>query len=319
MKIVVLDGYTLNPGDITWKGLEALGELTVYDRTGESEILERIGDAEIVFTNKTPLKREAFSALPQIKYVGVLATGYNVVDIAAAKEYGVKVTNIPTYGTASVAQYTFALLLELCHHVWEHSEAVRRGEWNRCPDFCFWNYPLVELAGKTMGIIGFGRIGRSVAQIAQAMGMRVLAYDSYQDKSLESETLRYGELEELLRKSDVISLHCPLFESTKGIINKDSIAKMKDGVMLINTSRGPLIIEEDLARALNSGKVAGAAVDVVSTEPITTDNPLLQAKNCIITPHIAWAPKESRERLMNIAVENLASFLKGEPVNVVNP
>ena len=225
MKIVVLDGYTLNPGDITWKGLEALGELTVYDRTGESEILERIGDAEIVFTNKTPLKREAFSALPQIKYVGVLATGYNVVDIAAAKEYGVKVTNIPTYGTASVAQYTFALLLELCHHVWEHSEAVRRGEWNRCPDFCFWNYPLVELAGKTMGIIGFGRIGRSVAQIAQAMGMRVLAYDSYQDKSLESETLRYGELDELLRKSDVISLHCPLFKAQRVSSTKTRLLK----------------------------------------------------------------------------------------------
>jgi glycerate dehydrogenase len=319
MKIVVLDGYTLNPGDLTWKGLEALGELTVYDRTEESKILERIGDAEIVFTNKTPLKREVFSAMPQIKYVGVLATGYNVVDVAAAKEYGVKVTNIPTYGTASVAQYTFALLLELCHHVGEHSEAVRRGEWNRCPDFCFWNYPLVELDGKTMGIIGFGRIGRAVAQIAQAMGMRVIAYDSYQDKSLESKTLKYGDLDELLRQSDVISLHCPLFESTKGIINKDTIAKMKDGVMLINTSRGPLIVEEDLARALNSGKVAGAAVDVVSTEPITADNPLLKAKNCIITPHIAWAPKESRERLMNIAVENLASFLKGEPVNVVNP
>jgi glycerate dehydrogenase len=318
MKIVVLDGYTLNPGDLTWKGLEALGGLTVYDRTEESKILERIGDAEIVFTNKTPLKREVFAALPQIKYVGVLATGYNVVDVAAAKEHGVKVTNIPTYGTASVAQYTFALLLELCHHAWEHSEAVRRGDWNRCPDFCFWNYPLVELAGKTMGIIGFGRIGKAVANIAQAMGMRVIAHDSYQDKSLESETLRHGDLDELLRESDVISLHCPLFESTRGIINKNTIAKMKDSVMIINTSRGPLIVEEDLAQALDSGKVAGAAVDVVSTEPIKTDNPLLKAKNCIITPHIAWAPKESRERLMNIAVENLASFLKGEPVNVVN-
>lgn len=319
MKIVVLDGYTLNPGDLTWKGLEVLGGLTVYDRTEESKILERIGDAEIVFTNKTPLKREVFAALPQIKYVGVLATGYNVVDVAAAKEHGVKVTNIPTYGTASVAQYTFALLLELCHHAWEHSEAVRRGDWNRCPDFCFWNYPLVELAGKTMGIIGFGRIGKAVANIAQAMGMRVIAHDSYQDKALESETLRYGELDELLRESDVISLHCPLFESTRGIINKNTIAKMKDSVMIINTSRGPLIVEEDLAQALDNGKVAGAAVDVVSTEPIKTDNPLLKAKNCIITPHIAWAPKESRERLMNIAVDNLASFLKGEPVNVVNP
>ena len=318
MKIVVLDGFTLNPGDLNWKGLEALGELTVYDHTPTEQISERIGDAEIIFTNKTPLSRETFIKHPNIKYVGVLATGYNVVDTQAAKESGVIVTNIPTYGTTAVAQFTFALLLEICHHVWEHSESVKKGEWTKCPDFCFWNYPLMELAGKTMGIIGFGRIGRSVAAIAQAMGMKVLAYDSYKDASAENENIRYAEFDELLAKSDIISLHCPLFDSTKGIINKENIGKMKDGVILINTSRGPLIVEEDLASALNSGKVAAAAVDVVSTEPIREDNPLLKAKNCIITPHIAWAPKESRERLMNIAVDNLASFLKGKVINAVN-
>ncbi len=318
MKIVVLDGFTLNPGDLNWEGLEALGELTVYERTPIDKISERIGDAEIIFTNKTPLVRETFMKHPKIKYVGVLATGYNVVDTQAAKESGVIVTNIPTYGTTAVTQFTFALLLEICHHVWEHSEAVKKGDWTNCPDFCFWNYPLMELAGKTMGIIGFGRIGRSVAAVAQAMGMKVLAYDSYKDVSAENENIRYADLDELLEKSDIISLHCPLFDSTKGIINKENIGKMKDGVIIINTSRGPLIVEEDLAPALNSGKVAGAAVDVVSTEPIREDNILLKAKNCIITPHIAWAPKESRARLMNIAVDNLTSFLNGKAVNVVN-
>ena len=318
MKIVVLDGYTLNPGDLTWKGLEELGKLKVYDRTPKDKIIERIGDAEIIFTNKTPLSKDTFDQVPQVKYVGVLATGYNVVDTDAAREKGIAVTNIPTYGTSAVAQMTFALLLEMCHHVWEHSEAVKKGAWINSPDFCFWNYPLIELAGKTMGIIGLGRIGRSVANIAQAFGMNVLAFDEYQNKEWETDTLKYANLDELLANSDVISLHCPLFESTQGIINKDSIAKMKDGVMIINTSRGLLIIEEDLADALNSGKIAGAALDVVSVEPIEADNPLLKAKNCIITPHIAWAPKESRERLMNIAVDNLRQYLKGNPVNVVN-
>lgn len=318
MKIVVLDGYTLNPGDLSWEGLERLGELKVYDRTPEDKILERIGNAEIVFTNKTPLRRETLEKTPSVKYIGVLATGYNVVDTDAAKELGIIVTNIPTYGTAAVAQFTFALLLEICHHVWAHNEAVKKGAWTKCPDFCFWNYPLIELAGKTMGIIGFGRIGQAVATIAQAFGMKVLAHDVYQDKALENENLRYAGLDELLASADVVSLHCPLFESTKGIINKNTIAKMKDGVIIINTSRGPLIVEEDLAEALNSGKVFGAAMDVVSVEPIKADNPLLTAKNCIITPHIAWAPKESRVRLMDIAVKNLEAFLKGEPVNVVN-
>ena len=318
MKIVVLDGYTLNPGDLTWERLEKLGELTVYDRTAEDEILQRIGDAEIIYTNKTPLTRDTFEKAPQIKYVGVLATGYNVVDVEAAKEKGIPVTNIPTYGTTAVAQMTFALLLEMCHHVWVHSEEVKKGAWTNASDFCFWNYPLIELGGKTMGLIGYGRIGQAVGAIAQAFGMNVLAYDEYPNKALENAAMQYAALDELLAASDIVSLHCPLFESTKGIINKDSIARMKEGVMIINTSRGPLIAEEDLAEALNSGKVAGAAVDVLSVEPATMDNPLMTAKNCIITPHIAWAPKESRERLMNIAVDNLEQYLAGHAVNVVN-
>lgn len=318
MKIVVLDGYTLNPGDISWEGMEAFGEVTVYDRTQPEDIVARIGDADAVYTNKTPLTRETFDACPNIKFVGVLATGYNIVDIEAAKEKGIPVSNIPTYGTAAVSQYAIALLLELCHHIGEHSDCVKKGDWTNNPDWCFWNYPLVELAGKTMGIIGFGRIGQDTGKIAQALGMNVLAYDAYHNPDLETETCSYADLDTLLAKSDVISLHCPLFPSTEGIINKDTIAKMKDGVMIINDSRGPLIVEEDLRDALNSGKVAGAAVDVVSTEPIQMDNPLLDAKNVIITPHIAWAPKESRQRLMNIAVENLKCYVDGEPQNVVN-
>jgi glycerate dehydrogenase len=319
MEIVVLDGYTLNPGDLTWEGLQRLGKLTVYDRTPAELVLERIGGAEIIFTNKTPLTRESFAQKPGLKYVGVLATGYNVVDVRAAKEYGITVTNIPTYGTTAVAQHTFALLLELCHHVGDHNQAVKAGAWTNCPDFCFWNYPLVELAGKTMGIIGFGRIGRTVAGIAQAFGMKVLAYDNYQDQSKTNADLKYATLDELLAQSDVISLHCPLFENTRGLINRNTIAVMKDGALLLNTSRGPLVVEADLAIALQSGKLAGAALDVVATEPIRADNPLLGLKNCLITPHIAWAPRESRLRLMNIAVANLEAFLKGIPENVVNP
>jgi len=318
-KIVVLDGYTENPGDLSWSGLEALGELTVYDRTPEDLIIPRIGDAEYVFTNKTPITRKVLDACPNIKFIGVLATGYNIVDVEAAKEKGIPVCNIPTYGTTAVAQYVFALLLEICHHVAAHDAAVKAGEWTNCPDFCFWKYPLIELAGKTMGIIGFGRIGQHTAKIAVAMGMKVLAYDVNINKALETEDIKFADLDELYAKSDVISLHCPLFPSTKGMINKESIAKMKDGVIIINTSRGPLIVEEDLKEALDSGKVYAAAVDVVSVEPIRPDNPLLTCKNCIITPHIAWAPKESRQRLMNIAVENLRKFMEGTPINVVNP
>lgn len=319
MKIIILDGYTENPGDLSWGEFEKLGELTVYDRTTDhSLIVPRIGDAEVVYTNKTPITAETIKACPNLKYIGVLATGYNVVDVKAAKEAGIIVSNIPTYGTDAVSQYAIALLLELCHHIGEHSNCVKNGDWTNNQDWCFWNYPLIELAGKTMGIIGFGRIGQGTARIAQALGMKVLAYDTYKNEALENENCRYAELDELLSSSDVISLHCPLFPETQGIINKENIAKMKDGVLIINDSRGPLIVEEDLRDALNSGKVAGAAMDVVSTEPIKMDNPLLDAKNCIITPHIAWAPKESRQRLMNIAVDNLKAFIDGAPINVVN-
>jgi len=317
-KIVVLDGYTLNPGDLSWDRLKGFGELEVYDRTPPEEVVQRIGDAQIVFTNKTPLTEELLTAAKNLKYIGVLATGYNVVDVAAANKLNITVTNIPTYGTASVAQYVFALLLEICHHVGSHSDAVRKGAWENCPDFCFWNYPLIELAGKTMGIIGFGRIGQNTARIAQSFGMKVLAYDEYPNKAFENEQLKYVALNELFKQADVISLHCPLFENTRNIINEKNISSMKDGVIIINTSRGPLIDEEALAAALNSGKVFGAAVDVVSAEPIKGDNPLLKAKNCIITPHIAWAPKESRTRLMEIAADNLEKFLTGTPANIVS-
>lgn len=320
MQIVVLDGYTLNPGDLSWEGIEKFGNLIVHDRIDLSpeKVIETIGDAEIIFTNKTPLPKSVLNNTPSVKYIGVLATGFNVVDTEAAKEKGIIVTNIPTYGTAAVAQYTIAMLLELCHHIGEHSRAVKNGDWTRGSDFCFWNYPLVELADKTMGIIGFGRIGQATAKIAQAFGLNILAYDSHENPELENAACKYVPLDELLAKSDIISLHCPLFDSTKGIIDKRNIAKMKDGVLIINTSRGPLIVEEDLRQALESGKVAGAAVDVVSSEPISANNPLLKAKNCIITPHIAWAPKESRARLMNTAIENLKAFIDGNPINVVN-
>lgn len=318
MKIVVLDGYTLNPGDISWEGMEAYGDVTVYDRTKAEDVVERIGDAEVVYTNKTPITKETLDACPSVKFIGVLATGYNIVDIEAAKEKGIPVSNIPTYGTAAVSQFAIALLLELCHHIGAHSDAVKAGEWTNNADWCFWKYPLVELAGKTMGIIGFGRIGQDTGRIAQALGMKVLAYDSFRKPELESETCHYADLDTLLAESDVISLHCPLFPSTEGIINKDSIAKMKDGVVIINDSRGPLIVEQDLRDALDSGKVAGAALDVVSTEPIQMDNPLIGAKNVILTPHIAWAPKESRQRLMDIAVDNLKAYVDGAVQNVVN-
>jgi len=318
MKIVVLDGYTLNPGDLSWEGFEALGELTCYDRTAPDEIVGRIGDADAVITNKTPLTEETLKACPSIRYIGVLATGYNVVDVVAAASRGIPVTNIPTYGTTAVAQFAFALLMNICHRVQDHSNSVRDGRWTSCPDFSYWDYPLTELAGKTMGIIGFGRIGQATGRIARAFGMKVLAFDEYANRDLEREDLHYTDLDDLFGRSDVISLHCPLFESTQGIINRRSIEKMKDGVILLNTSRGPLIVEEDLAEALNCGKVRAAGLDVVSSEPIAEDNVLLGAKNCFITPHIAWAPLESRSRLMNIAVDNLASFQKGETVNRVN-
>lgn len=317
MKIVILDGYTENPGDLSWGGFEKLGEVTVYDRTPREKIVERIGNAEAVIVNKTPMDKDTLEACPTIKYIGVLATGYNVVDVNTAKEKGIAVCNIPAYGTQAVAQFAIALLLEVCHHVAHHDQAVHEGRWENNVDWCFWEYPLIELAGKTMGIIGFGRIGQASGRIAKALGMNVIAYGGHETDEGRM-IAEYVSMDTLFAKSDVILLHCPLFPSTEGMINKESIAKMKDSVIIINNSRGPLIHEADLAEALNSGKVYAAGLDVVSTEPIKADNPLLKAKNCIITPHISWAPKETRKRLMDIAEKNLASFIAGKPINVVN-
>lgn len=321
MKIVVLDGFTLNPGDLEWTSLAKLGELTVYDRTpadDEKEIIARIGDAQAVYTNKTPITQAVLDACPGVQFIGVLATGYNVVDVVAARERNIPVANVPTYGSASVGQFAIALLLEICHHIGHHNHAVHTGKWETNLDWCFWDYPLMELSGKTMGIIGFGRIGQATGRIAQALGMKVVAFDAYHNPALESETCRYASLDELFAVSDVISLHCPLFPETQGLVNETNIAKMKDGVIIINTSRGPLVVEQDLRNALDTGKVLAAGLDVVSTEPIKGDNPLLGAKNCIITPHIAWAPKESRQRLLDIAVANLKAYINGNAENVVN-
>jgi glycerate dehydrogenase len=321
MKLVVLDGYTLNPGDLSWEGLKNFGTLKVYDRTkfDDSIIIDQIGNAEIVFTNKTPLPNTVIEKLPNLKYIGVLATGFNVVDIESAKKHNIIVTNVPSYSTASVAQFTMALLLEMCHHVGNHNNAVHNGEWSKNPDFCFWNTPLIELSGKTLGIIGFGNIGQATAKIAQAFGLKIKTYSRTINPKLETETCQYVSLDELFKTSDIISLHSPLTAETKGIINKQNIAKMKDGVMIINTSRGPLIFEEDLKEALDSGKVFGAALDVASIEPINSNNPLLGSKNCIITPHIAWAPIEARRRLLESTIKNLEAYLNGKPTNVVNP
>ena len=321
MKIVILDGYTENPGDLSWNGFEALGEVTVYDRTpfadGSGEIVRRAKGADILIVNKTPLSAETLAKLaPELRYIGVLATGYNVVDTAAAKAQGVPVCNIPTYGTAAVAQFVMALLLELCHHVGDHSRSVKEGGWSSCPDFCYWNTPLIELAGKTFGVIGYGRIGRAAAKLAAAFGMEVLACDAY---AKPCPPARLTTLEEVLEKSDVISLHCPLTPETQGIINRETLDRMKDGAFLLNTSRGPLVDEAALADALASGKVAGAGLDVLAVEPPLAGNPLMARPNCLITPHIAWAPKESRQRLMDVAVANLKAWLNGAPQNVVNP
>ena len=320
MKIVVLDGYTENPGDLSWDELGKLGELTVYDRTpvnDEAEIIRRIGDAEVVFTNKTPISKAVIDACPGMKFISMLATVYNVVDYVYAGEKGIPVTNVPSYGTASVAQFAIAMLLEICHHVAHHSDTVHQGKWSKSIDWCYWDYPLIELDGKTMGIIGFGRIGRQTGTIAKALGMKVLAYDNMETEAGKA-IGEYVPLDTLLAESDVIALHCPLFPDTQGIVNRDTIAKMKDGVILLNNSRGPLVVEQDLADALNSGKVYAAGLDVVGTEPINPDNPLLTAKNCMITPHISWAPKESRQRIMDCAVENVKAYIAGVPVNVVN-
>lgn len=323
LKAVVLDGYTLNPGDLEWAPLKELVDVTIYDRTTYSLdevplVLDRTKGADIILTNKTPIPEEVINELPNLKYIGMLSTGFDVVDIKAAKEKNIVVSNIPSYGTDTVSQMAIALLLEICHHVGSHSDSVKQGNWTNNDDWCYWNFPLIELSGKTMGIVGYGRIGQSTGRIAQALGMKVLAYDHYKIEGLESENMKYVDLDELYTNSDVISLHCPLTEENKEMINKDSISIMKDGVIIINNSRGSLINEEDLANALNNNKVGGAALDVVSSEPIKENNPLLDAKNCIITPHISWATKEARQRLFNTAVENVRMFLDGNPTNVVN-
>ena len=320
MKIVVLDGYTENPGDLSWDELGKLGDLTVYDSTSltdEDEAIARIGDAEVVFTNKTPITKKVIDACPAMKMISMLATGYNVVDYEYAKEKGIPVTNVPTYGTASVSQFSIALLLEVCHHIGHHDASVHAGNWANCIDWCYWDYPLIELEGKTIGIIGFGRIGQTEGRIAKALGMEVLAYDLYPNDS-GREIAEYVALDDLYARADVITLHCNLTPENTCMINKESIARMKDGGIRINNARGQLINEQDVADALNSGKMGAAGLDVVYTEPIRADNPLLKAKNCIITPHISWAPKESRQRIMDCAVANAKAYIDGAPINVVN-
>ncbi|MBR0093949.1 MAG: D-2-hydroxyacid dehydrogenase [Synergistaceae bacterium] len=320
MKIVVLDGYTENPGDISWKPLEDLGEVKIYDRTSYVDapiIAERIGDAEVVVINKTPISKATLDKCPNIKTIAVLATGYNVVDYEYAKSKGITVQNVPVYGTDNVSQYAISLLMEVCSHIGHHSDSVHKGEWANNADWCYWHYPMIEVSGKTAGIIGLGRIGYNTARILNAMNVKVLAFDTFQSEP-GKQVAEYVELDELLKRSDFIFLHCPLFPATQNIINKGNIAKMKDGVILINNSRGQLVVEQDLYEALESGKVAAAALDVVSTEPIKADNPLLKAKNCIITPHISWATKEARERIMNTTAENIKSVIDGNPINVVN-
>ncbi len=313
MKIVVLDGYALNPGDLSWDALKALGEVEIYDRTPPSETVKRASYSEILLTNKTLLMSEELDQLPVVKYIGVLATGYNVVDTEAAKHKGIIVTNVPAYGTMSVAQHVFALIFEFSNYAGSLSEGVRNGRWSNSIDFCYWDKPLAELAGLTIGIIGFGRIGRAVAGIAEALGMKVIISERIGVPGYDNHSV-----EELLKSSDIVSLHCPLTPETKGIINSARLKLMKSSALLVNTARGPLIIENDLAEALNEGRIAGAALDVLSVEPPPSDNPLLFAKNCIITPHVAWASFSARKRLMDIAVSNVRQYLSGNPVNVVN-
>ena len=317
-RIVVLDGATLNPGDLSWAGLEAMGDLRVYERTEEKLVLERIRDAEVVYTNKTVISRDHIAQSRKLKLIGVLATGYNVVDVIAARDAGVAVCNIPAYGTMSVAQFATALMLELCHRVGRHSEDVRSGSWAKSEDFCYWLSPLTELDGKTLGLIGFGRIGQAFARMAVALGMKVIFHDKVVSLPDTGSAMEQVSIERLYRESDVISLHCPLLDGNHGMINKDAISLMKPGVWLINTARGPLIVEQDLADALRTGRVGGAALDVLSTEPPSAGNPLLSAPNCIVTPHIAWSTREARGRLMQVAVENLVNFKKGTPTNLVN-
>ena len=317
MNIVVLDGYALNPGDISWEQIERLGNITVYDRTAAEETVSRIGHAEIVLTNKTLITEAVLELCPAIRYIGVLATGYNVVDLDACSKRGIIVTNVPGYSTRAVAQFVFALLLEICSHVRLHGDSVRRGDWITSPDFCYWKAPLVELDEKTLGIFGYGSIGRTVAQIAQSFGMNVLCCTRSPDKIPAGSGVFPVDREQLFAGSDVISLHTPLTEETENLINRQTLARMKDGVIIINTARGPLVNEADMRQALECGKVGAYGADVVCREPMATDNPLKDAPNCILTPHIAWATKEARQRLMGIAADNIAAFLQGNPVNRV--
>ena len=317
MKIVVLDGCAANCGDISWESIAKFGELKVYDRTNRSEVVSRIGDAEIITTNKTVIDRDVIEACPKLRYIGVLATGYNVVDVEAAAEHGIVVTNVPAYSTDAVAQFTFALLLELANRVGDHDRSVKDGGWIRSKDFSYSVAPTMELAGKTLGIIGYGSIGRKVAEIAHAFGMKVLVNSRTKKKLPEEDWIRWTDRDELFAVSDVISIHCPLFPETAELINRETIALMKKSALIINTARGGCINERELAEALDDGRIAGAAVDVISVEPMAKDNPLLHAKNVIITPHIAWAPREVRRRLLDIAGENIGAFLDGKPINVV--
>lgn len=315
MKITILDGFAVNPGDLDWGILEPWGSVTVYDRTdSDEESIARIGDSEIVLVNKTPLPASVIEACPSIRMIGMLATGYNIVDVDCARKRGIPVCNVPCYSTNSVAQFAIALLLEVCHHCGRHNVLVHEGAWTSCQDFCLWTTPQMELADKTLGIIGYGRIGQQTAKIAEALGMKVMAYSRSRNSDAD-----YVDLDTLLRESDVISLHCPLFPETKEIISRENIAKMKDGVILINTARGGLIDEQAVADALASGKIRGTAVDVTTVEPIQKENPLLTAPNCIITPHMAWTPIEARRRLLNTVRDNIRAFCEGNPINVVNP
>ncbi len=318
MNIVVLDGYTLNPGDNPWDQVDVLGNLTVYDRTEFGDVFDRAKDADIILTNKTVLDEGVLGELPNLKFIGVLATGYNVVDVKAAAARGIPVSNVPVYGTDSVVQFAFALLLELCHHAALHDAEIRKGTWQEKGEFCFWLTDLVELAGKAMGIVGFGRIGRRVGEVAHAFGMNVLAHDAVRGDDPEYQPFGWRELDQLLAEADVVTLHCPQTAENTGMVNADFLSKMKKTAFLINTARGGLVAERDLANALNEGVIAGAAADVVSTEPIAKDNPLLSAKNFVVTPHIAWATYEARKRLMDTTAKNIQAFIAGAPINVVN-
>jgi glycerate dehydrogenase len=316
MNIVILDGHTLNPGDNPWTALEKLGKVAVYDRTPSAQIVERARDAEIILTNKTPLNAQTLASLPSLKFIAVLATGYNVVDVAAAAARGIPVANVPVYGTRAVAQHTFALILELCHHVGWHARSVREGEWAACPDFCYWKAPVLELEGRTLGLIGGGRIGQAVGALGRAFGMNVWITPSRSRPAEPGWTMK--SVEEIFRGADVISLHCPQTAENAGFVNRQLLATMKPTAFLINTARGGLIAEQDLADALRAGLLAGAALDVVSKEPIQAENPLLQAPHCLITPHIAWSSLPARQRLMAVTVENVRGFLEGKIPHRVN-